>query len=367
MTARKLTRYLWKAIFILTLLANFFPILGEKKGKASALKIAFGSCMDQNMDKSIWKVIQKTEPHFWIWLGDNIYKDTLDMDEKKAAYDLQKSDPGYVKLTAKTKILGIWDDHDFGFNDVGAEYPFKKESKDLFLNFLDIPKKSELYQREGTYSSEMISFDGMRIKLVLLDTRTFRTPLKTNWYPYFGEKKYVENEDEDATILGSAQWIWLEEELKTDSDLVIILSSIQVLNDTHRFEKWGNFPLEKMKLTSLIDHYASGKTFILSGDRHIAEIFEENLPSGKLLPDITSSSMNKPIPQRGKEVPDDRRKTLIYTKSNFGQMEIQKMSDYIEVKISIRGMDETAIQRAYRINRLVGDTGIEPVTSTMSR
>ena len=28
----------------------------------------------------------------------------------------------------------IWDDHDYGLNDAGIEYPFKQRSKELFLN-----------------------------------------------------------------------------------------------------------------------------------------------------------------------------------------------------------------------------------------
>lgn len=36
------------------------------------------------------------------------------------------SQPGYIKLKKTTKILATWDDHDYGANDAGAEYPKKK-------------------------------------------------------------------------------------------------------------------------------------------------------------------------------------------------------------------------------------------------
>ena len=270
------------------------------------------------------------------------------MDEKKIAYDLQKSNVDYNLLKQGTKILGVWDDHDYGYNDVGEDYPLKNESKDLFLEFLDVPLDSVMRKREGIFSSEKILFQGLKIKLILLDTRSFRTELKEKTSEADGLREYIPNEDINSSLLGQEQWVWLEKELHEKSDLYIIASSIQVLNDTHRFEKWSNFPKDRRKLISLLEKYAKGKNLILSGDRHIAEIFEEKINSDFQIIDITSSSMNKPIPQRAIEVEDSRRKSIIYTKENFGLMEISKINKHIIVGISILGLDEIAMQRVYR-------------------
>jgi alkaline phosphatase D len=37
------------------------------------------------------------------------------------------------KFLAHTKTLAVWDDHDYGINDGGKEYPKKVESKNIFF------------------------------------------------------------------------------------------------------------------------------------------------------------------------------------------------------------------------------------------
>ena len=38
------------------------------------------------------------------------------------------------------EILAIWDDHDFGLNDGGGDYPYKQDAEKMFLNFWNIPQ-----------------------------------------------------------------------------------------------------------------------------------------------------------------------------------------------------------------------------------
>jgi alkaline phosphatase D len=334
---------------ILILIASLIPFALQSKDRISrhSIQIAFGSCLDQNLDKKIWEPILKSNPNLWIWLGDNIYKDTINIAEKKEAYEIQKADSNYTELRKKTKVLGVWDDHDFGYNDVGNEYPLKSESKDLFLEFLDIPFNAPIRKREGTYSSETITINKKLIKIILLDTRTFRTALKEIRDETTGQKSYAPTTNEEDTILGETQWKWLESELKAQTDLFLIVSSIQVLNDTHRFEKWSNFPNERAKLLSLLSKYAKGKNLILSGDRHIAEIFEEESESNGLIVDITSSSMNKPIPMRAPNEEDRRRKSAVYTQENFGLLDISVSKSKIKVDVSINGLNERAFNKVY--------------------
>lgn len=105
------------------------------KQQRKAWTIAFGSCNRQNLPQPLWDVIANDKPDLWIWLGDNIYGDSNDMAVLKAKYDLQANQESYKRLTAQTPVIGTWDDHDFGRNDAGKTYPFKKESQQLALNF----------------------------------------------------------------------------------------------------------------------------------------------------------------------------------------------------------------------------------------
>ena len=47
------------------------------------ITIAFGSCNHQNKEQSLWDDIVSEDPNLWIWLGDNIYADTNDMELMK--------------------------------------------------------------------------------------------------------------------------------------------------------------------------------------------------------------------------------------------------------------------------------------------
>ena len=49
---------------------------------------------------------------------------------------------GYPDLMKQTRIIGVWDDHDFGINDGGREFKLKDQNRDLWLDFIDEPKDS---------------------------------------------------------------------------------------------------------------------------------------------------------------------------------------------------------------------------------
>lgn len=231
--------------------------------------IAFGSCNNQKKKNNLWQDILKHQPDVWIWGGDNIYADTQNMSKMKSLYDNQLQDANYAELLTKTTVLGTWDDHDYGANDAGEEYPKKKESKALLLDFLGFFKDDPIRFREGIYYSKGFKTENGSVKVILLDTRYFRTALKKA-HDY--NKRYAPNDDLNATLLGNKQWKWLEKELKTSrADFNIIVSSIQVLSQEHGFETWGNFPNECDKLFKLIEASQAKNVVILSGDRHISE------------------------------------------------------------------------------------------------
>ena len=47
-----------------------------------------------------------------------------------------------MRLSNKTAIVGIWDDHDYGLNDGDETNPFKNFQKQLYLDYLDEPDNS---------------------------------------------------------------------------------------------------------------------------------------------------------------------------------------------------------------------------------
>jgi alkaline phosphatase D len=96
--------------------------------------------------------------------------------------------------------------------------------------------------------------------------------------------------DSEATILGADQWIWLEASIhNSTADVIVILSSIQILATNHPYEKWHNFPLERERLLQLIANASKNKTVLaVSGDRHRSGIYQNDH-----FVEITASSLNK--------------------------------------------------------------------------
>ncbi len=252
--------------------------------------IAFGSCNKQNSENVLWDAVLLNKPEVWIWGGDIIYADTRDMNKLKSEYDKQLNNSGYKKLTRSTKVMGTWDDHDYGLNDGGLEFDKKQESQQLFLDFMGVSKTDERRQREGVYHSESIVNEKGSIKIIVLDTRYFRSALVKDTK---SKKRYQPNADKDATVLGDAQWQWLTKELNASkADFNIIVSSIQFLSHEHGFETWGNFPFEVEKLKSTIVKSKAKGVLLLSGDRHISEFSKISLEDVDYpLIDFTSSGL----------------------------------------------------------------------------
>ncbi len=294
--------------------------------------IAFGSCNDQDDEQPLWQPILQNNPDLWVWLGDNIYADTHNMEEMEDMYRQQKLYPGYQALYSSVPVIGIWDDHDYGINDGGKYYLKKAESRDLMLDFLDVPENASIRNREGGYSSYTFGPTGKQVKVILLDTRYFRDTLMTA----NGEKPYLPNTEGD--ILGETQWEWLEKELTGSSAQVhVIGSSIQVLSAEHGYEKWANFPTARQRLFDLIATTQAKGVFFISGDRHIGEISKYNHPGVDYpLYDITSSGLTHTWKEAREEQNQYRQGDMIIA-LNFGVIEIDWEQQPVNVTFRIMG------------------------------
>ena len=302
-------------------------------GQDRIQRIAFGSCSRQDIAAQLWDDVLINRPDLWIWLGDNIYGDTEDMEVMREKYMTQKSHAGYQQLIRTTPVYGVWDDHDYGVNDGGKEYPMKAESKELMMEFLDITAENEVRHREGTYQAYMLGNDEERICLILLDTRYFRDELM---HDASGRSRYLPNPDGD--ILGETQWEWLEEQLKNnDAPLTLIASSIQVIPEEHPYEKWANFPAARSRLMNLISQYGTGRTVILSGDRHIAEISHwKNGDGGPDIYEFTSSGLTHTWSSERAEA-NRHRIGELYIRKNFGLIHIDWNSSPPSLILEVRG------------------------------
>lgn len=137
----------------------------------------------------IWEAINKYDPQVFIWLGDNIYGDIRKPNrligkertigpwsnsprfvpssesEMKLRYAKAKANPGYSRLHKKARVIGTWDDHDYGLNDAGKEFDRKVVNQRLMLDFLDEPLDSPRRKQAGVYASYTFGPSNRRVKV----------------------------------------------------------------------------------------------------------------------------------------------------------------------------------------------------------
>ncbi len=322
--------------------STIVPLLVDES--KTLTRIALGSCNRSDYEQPLWQPIVDEKPDLWIWLGDNIYGDTEDMKALAANYALQKNNSEYQKLMRSTPIIGIWDDHDYGVNDGGKEYPKRSESRDAMLDFLDVPKSNPVWQRDGGYQSYTFGEAGKKVKVLLLDARYFRDRVERRRKEY---PQYIPNLT--GTILGEEQWKWVEEELKTsDAQIHIFGSGIQILPVQHNYEKWNTFPQERDRLFNLlVKHQVPGAIFI-SGDRHIGELSKKEIEGLEYpLVELTSSGLTHTYENASEE--NNLRIGKLTDQLNFGFIEIDWKGDKPIVDLEIRGKGGKLFQ-AYKID-----------------
>ncbi|GJX30978.1 calcineurin-like metallo-phosphoesterase superfamily protein [Tanacetum coccineum] len=341
-------------------------------------RIAFGSCANQSSPQPIWDAILEYKPHVFIWLGDNIYGDIRrpfklfgndrtigpwknvprfvpsSYDQMKSKYDIAKTNHGYARLRTIAKVIGTWDDHDYGLNDAGKEFKHKDINQKLMLDFLDEPPNSPRRKQAGVYASYTFGPEGRRIKVILLDTRYHRDPLRS-----------------DGTILGTAQWTWLKRELNSQpSEITIIGSSIQVISNLSActgplfyMESWGRFPSERKRLFKLISDSKRDGVFFISGDVHFGEITRFDCATGYPLYDITASGLTQAVekvipsflhfvvrflawitPTTMRVINNNcKHKSCTYGQPNFGVIEVNWDANPVSLRFEVRGVNGEAV------------------------
>lgn len=275
--------------------------------------------------------IAALKPDVFVWMGDNVYGDTEDMAVLKEKYQVVKDLPAYQRVLKEATVLGTWDDHDYGDNDAGKEFPKRVESQQVFLDFIDEPEVSPRRKQEGVYGLRDFGPEGKQVRVILLDTRYHRDPIGS-----------------DGTMLGEAQWAWLEQALmQSKASVNIVVSSIQFIPEGHRFEKWSNFPKEQKRMLDLLARNEVPPVIFLSGDRHLAEISLDTERVGYPLYDITSSSLNLPL-GGAKDEPNDHRVGRNFRPANFGTLSFDWSRKIPVVTAAIR--DQNGVpQRAVSI------------------
>ncbi len=294
--------------------------------QATITRIAFGSCAFQWAEQPIWNAVVAAQPDIYLSLGDAIYGDfngekAFDVTAESLRREWQKlaDHPDWQRLVASVPVAATWDNHDYGHHSAGAEFPLKEQSKQIFLDFFGEPIGSERRRRPGLYDAKIYGPDGQRVQIVLLDTRSFKSPPALAKRPG-GVRgslgKYAPNEDPAATLLGDAQWGWLEEQLRRPAEIRLIASSGQVVADEKGMDEWGNYPLERRRLFDLVGETDASGVILLSGNVHFSELSVTDEGPYRLV-DFTSSGLTHVNAQYPKAL-NRYRVAGPFVETNFG-------------------------------------------------
>ncbi len=286
------------------------------------LTLGFGSCLHQDRSMAILKTIEKKELDLFMFIGDNVYGDQEDGELDKLIRTYKQQFNNLENFLQNVSTEFIWDDHDFGLNDGGSNYRYKDIAKSLFLETWQIPANDPRRLRDGLYFDKIINKNGLKIHLIFLDNRSFKSEWKlTDEFNKKGKERYIEDFNPEKTLLGKNQWKWLKDKLIVESDIKIIISSLQILSLGHGWESWDKFPLEREKFLKLIDESNISNLFILSGDRHRGGFYQFKTVGNNNIYEFTSSSLNLPIPFNTEEK-GPLRIGSTYRKANFGVLRL---------------------------------------------
>lgn len=262
-------------------------------------------------DSSIFETMAKEKAAFMLWTGDAWYTREVDYYSEwglwyRASHD--RAVPVLQNFLKSMPHLAIWDDHDYGPNDIGKNYILKEASRNIFSKYFCNPSAGE--NGQGIYT--MTSWGDADI--FMTDDRWWRSADRIkdsiNGMPN-PEKK----------MLGTQQMEWLKNSLlHSSATFKIITVGSQVLNPASPFDKWKDFPFEYEELMSFIKEYKINGIVFLTGDRHHSEIIKVERSGTYPLYDITVSPLTSGTHSFGGAEKNNPYRVLgIDEKQNYGK------------------------------------------------
>ena len=250
------------------------PALGQKE----RFSVAFGGGARYNPPKErIWKTVADRNPHAFLFLGDNLYQDKpTHRNLQRVYYYRRQMRPEFVELSATTACYAIWDDHDFGANDVsGGIEPFKPVWKlpvwKVFKENWPNPYFGGGEKQPGCW----FDFSIGDVDFFMTDGRYYRDFKK-------------------GTMLGPVQKQWLKEKLSNSKATFKVIASGTLWTETADKggkDSWWGVPEEREEIFSLIDEKNIGGVILLSADRHRTDVYKIKRPNGYDLYEFETSKL----------------------------------------------------------------------------
>ena len=299
-----------------------------RAGDPGQLRVAFGGGARYNPPKEkIWDVVRKRKPDAFLWLGDNLYIDKPESRSTQRLYYYRRQlRPEFQRLTASTANYAIWDDHDFGDNDVsGGTEPFKPAWK---LPVWRVFKEN--WPNPGFGNGE--KQPGCWYKFQLGEVEFFMTDGR-----YYRDFK-------KGTMLGPVQKKWLLDSLKASTATFKVIASGTLWTETADkggADSWWGVPEEREEIFHLIDSEKIGGVILISADRHRTDVYKIERPNGYTLYEFETSKLTNNHTHK-------TRKPAIfsYNKGNFyGLLTFDTNPDDPTVSFECITMDDESVYK----------------------
>jgi alkaline phosphatase D len=281
-------------------------------------------------DSSIFESMAREKAAFMVWTGDAWYSREVDYYSDwglryRASHE--RSIPIIQNFLKAMPQYAIWDDHDYGPNDIGKNYILKETSRDIWKKYWCNPSYGE--NGQGTYT--MTSWGDADI--FLTDDRWWRSDdrMKDSLYGFPNNEKQM---------LGEQQMEWLKNSLLYSSATfkIIVLGS-QVLNPASPFDKWSKFSAEYEEMTDFLKEYKINGVLFLTGDRHHSEIIKVDRPGTYPLYDITVSPLTSGTHKFGGPEKNNPYRVLgIDEKQNYGRFSFSGLRGSRKLLVEYSGL-----------------------------
>jgi len=283
-------------------------------------KFVIGSCNYVNEPKfdrpgepygnnfEIFNSINKKNPDFMLWLGDNTYLRESDWNSRTGfikRYSHTRALRELQPLLASTHHYATWDDHDYGPNNSDGSFWLKETASEIFKLFWTNPN----YDVTGKGGITGL-FQWSDVDFFLMDNRYHRTSNN--------------NFTEDRQILGKEQIDWLINALTfSQATFKFIAIGGQVISSGAVYENYANYPEERKYLLDKIREAKIEGVIFLDGDRHhtVLSKMQENEDVYPLY-DLTCSSLTAGVNDDDESYNIYSLKETLVGENNFGMLNV---------------------------------------------
>jgi alkaline phosphatase D len=280
-------------------------------GAPAAFTVACGSCarFGEDPEQPIWRHVRAAAPALFLWLGDNIYGDTLEASVLREEYRRQRDVAALQPLLRSVPQLAIWDDHDYGLDNHDRTSPVREAALDAFHEYWANPSGG-LPDDPGVYFAA--SYGG--VDFFCLDVRYHRDPVGLPDGP-------------TKSMLGARQRDWLYEALRASQAPFKVLVSGSGWSNARgpKGDSWSAYLHERDALFDFIRDQGVAGVLLLSGDTHYGElnVIPRSQAGGYDLFELVCSPLaQRPTGGGGKlPRPEQRVRRAFVEATNFGLLE----------------------------------------------